>query len=140
MSRYGVWAEPPAKGVFSDLPPRFQQYVNGVIAEHKSFEEAEAWAELCMQDKNGWKYSARTIIEAPLSDFGFKNAEVVKLKGLGITTIEAFVGRISDPTAMENLRCYLDISEKDMHFIVLYARACCKELKTHNKATGALVK
>ena len=58
---YGVWAEPPSKGLYADLKPRFQMYNTGVIVTYETEEEAEEQARECRKDRNGWTYTVRPI-------------------------------------------------------------------------------
>lgn len=60
--KWGVWAIPPATGIFSDLLPRFQVWSDGRIVEYNSKEAAEEWAIECRTCPiTKWKYEVKEI-------------------------------------------------------------------------------
>lgn len=61
--KWGVWAIPPSKGIYSDLKPRFQMWRSDEIFTYDSESEAQKWADSCNNDRNGWTYLVKIIEE-----------------------------------------------------------------------------
>ena len=62
--KFGVWVIPPSTGFWAGLPPRFQMFNTGKIVIYDTREEAQAYADICMQEKTRtWSYEVREINE-----------------------------------------------------------------------------